>query len=361
MTMENWGREDLNPIALAHQFATYSTELGLGQRSIGERLGVDQATVSRHMRLLFLVPEAQEAVRTKKLTMNVAVEVATDLPWGPARSWQKSVAPEQDTDERAETQRKVLALVTEHGMTPTRAVSRIVAEREARATAAAAGIEVIADPAERFDSDPEAHRIADPAEADTDALLAAIDPDTGNLAYYSTAVPERATGETSEATDGRTPAGNNDPKGNPQRSSGNDVKLRAEAQRLRRVAVAKVASRGVGRDKLGAWLIDQFRFRIRATDNSRAWKLAFDWATANDGLDAATVEAWQSELEQGVDLKARNRAVWAVSLAAAELRASDKAHVWDGGERAYLTLLADEGYTPTEWEAAQLRGIGSGE
>ncbi|MGW5569751.1 ParB/RepB/Spo0J family partition protein [Nocardia thailandica] len=357
MTMENWGREDLNPIALARQFATYSAELGLAQRSIGERLGVDQATVSRHMRLLFLVPEAQEAVRARELSMNVAVEIATDLPWGPPRSWQKSVDPEQNTEERAETQRKVLALVSEQGMTPTRAVSRIVAESSARATAAAAGIKVIADPAEHFGPDPQTHRIADPALAEADTLVAAIDPDTGNLAYYSVVAPDREAGEAAEGADD---SAGGKAHGNPRRSNG-EAKVRAESQRLRRLAVAKVASRGAGRDKLGSWLIEQFRFRIRATDNSRAWKLAFDWATANDGLDAPTVEAWQAELEHGVDPKARNRAVWAVSLAAAELRASDKGHAWDAGERAYLTLLADEGYTPTEWESAQLHATGSAE
>lgn len=110
MTIENLGREDLTELQQAEMFAHYS-EAGLGQRMIAEKLGVNQSTVSRRLSLLLLSPEILEAVECGKIKSTEAAELASKLPFGPARPWQQEVDPEQEAAHRHADQLAAYELV----------------------------------------------------------------------------------------------------------------------------------------------------------------------------------------------------------------------------------------------------------
>ena len=184
MATENLGRQDLSDLAEADLFARYS-EIGLTQRAIADRLGVDQATVSRRLALLLLAPEVRQAVADGELPSAEAAALSGKLPYGPLRRWQKSKDPDQDTDQRRAEQIEAQRLVLQHNWSASRAAERIVAERDARAEAAALGITLIEDPRAELGEHYTDHRISrDDYTPDAD-VVGAINPSTGYLDLYT--------------------------------------------------------------------------------------------------------------------------------------------------------------------------------
>ena len=115
MATENLGRQDLSDLAEANLFARYS-EIGLSQRAIAERLGIDQATVSRRLALLLLSPNCASAVEDGTLRSADAATLSGALPYGPPRRWQKTKDPLQDSEQRGTEQAQALQLILSRGM-----------------------------------------------------------------------------------------------------------------------------------------------------------------------------------------------------------------------------------------------------
>ncbi len=70
--VENLQREDLNAIEKAIAFHGYLERFGLTQEELANRLGLDRSTVTNLIRLLDLPQEAQDAVRTGKISQGHA-------------------------------------------------------------------------------------------------------------------------------------------------------------------------------------------------------------------------------------------------------------------------------------------------
>ncbi len=70
--IENIHRENLNPLEIAQAFQQLSTELGLTQQEIAERVGMDRASVANYLRLLKLHPEIKQFILEGKLSMGQA-------------------------------------------------------------------------------------------------------------------------------------------------------------------------------------------------------------------------------------------------------------------------------------------------
>lgn len=66
--VENVQRADLNPIETAIGYRRLLEEVGLTHEALSERLGKRRPTISNALRLLKLPPEAQEALRTKRIS-----------------------------------------------------------------------------------------------------------------------------------------------------------------------------------------------------------------------------------------------------------------------------------------------------
>lgn len=70
--IENVHREDLNPLEIARAFQRLSSELGLTQQEIAERVGKDRASVANYLRLLKLPEEIRNFIMEEKLSMGQA-------------------------------------------------------------------------------------------------------------------------------------------------------------------------------------------------------------------------------------------------------------------------------------------------
>lgn len=341
MTIENLGREDLTELQQAEMFARYS-EAGLGGRAIAEKVGVDQSTVSRRLRLLLLSPEVVEAFEHGRIKSAEAAELAKNLPYGPTRPWQaqSDIDADQESDQRRADQLAAYQLVVS-GVTPKRAVERVLAERRSRQRAAAEGIELI-DPRARFGPAFQQYAVASP-ETVTGGVVAAIDPLQGGLVYYPAATP--------------SPDADSQPRTEPADSS--SKLLRTAAIKARRTACPRLVATPPPREKLLPLLASQYATGLAALAGSSAgWNLAFEFGRAA-GLASARhpdVASYRAAATAKTELKQQLEIAWACAVAGYELHAADKSREgWNHLDATYLKLLQERAnYSPTAWESERL-------
>lgn len=371
MASENLGRQDLSPMAEAELFARYSEDLGLSQSAIAERLGVDQATVSRRLALLLLTQEAVAELEQERLSVAGAVALAGTLPYGPPRRWQKTKHADQNSAERRSDQVTALRLILDRNTSPTRAAERVLTERESRRHAEKDGIEIVANPREVFGDNYLAHQIDDPADANDP--VAAIDDTTGALVYYTrtlapavpvvvapspalapTATPddqqhpptsgqptshqaagsdiEPATEDSAPTAPGDNQAG--DPQQTPAETSPNPGKADSPDSRLE--ACARAAQTVPGKSRLGETLV-------------AAVLLGVDFQ--NPAVIAAA-EAWNDTNTSGHKREAA--AAWRRVLAGFEDLVTRQGQ-WGTAGATYLDILHERaGYLPSTWERQQI-------
>jgi ParB family chromosome partitioning protein len=70
--VENLQRSDLNPIEEAAAFQRLTSEFGLTQEKVAERVGKDRSTVANALRLLKLPPSVRQQVEERRLSMGHA-------------------------------------------------------------------------------------------------------------------------------------------------------------------------------------------------------------------------------------------------------------------------------------------------
>lgn len=358
MTLENLGREDLSDLAQAEMLAHYS-EAGMGQRAIGDKLGLDQSTVSRKLSLLLLTEAVQEAQEHGRISLTEAAALGSKLPYGPARPWQKEPEPEQDSEIRRSEQMMAFELITAQGLTPNRAVERVVAERRARQRAATEGVEIV-DPRERFGSSFRAHEVESPAAARGRGVVAAIDPTQGSLIYYS-AEPAASAAATESPTSG-APAAEPAERPNNAAAPVKDRKegaARAAATKARRTMCPKLVSSVPARERLLTVLAEQCLTGVAVAANSAAgWDLAFQFGQTAQlaTADVADVETYRAAAATERDLKRQLEIAWTCAVAGFELHAAAGRQPWGRAEQTYLDLLSERaGYVMTDWERQQLR------
>jgi ParB family chromosome partitioning protein len=366
MAAENLGRQDLSDLAEADLFARYS-EIGLTQRAIADRLGVDQATVSRRLALLLLAPEVRQAVADGELPSAEAAALSGKLPYGPLRRWQKSKDPDQDTDQRRAEQIEAQRLILQHNWSASRAAERIVVERDARAEAAALGITLIDDPRAELGDHYTDHRVSrDDYNSDAD-VVGAINPSTGYLDLYTRAIadsppsgdaPRRDVDDAPVAgSDRGSSAGAQSPAtddGEAAHADASDDEAAAVAEQKRSEVAAAVAAQGHRRQACSALVA------LQPTNAELLKVLVLQYLSgvaARSHTSAVTVllRDWNASAE-GVGEKARNARAWHRAIAAAELHTSElKDNAWDDSAVAHLDLLIDRvGYQPTAWERDRL-------
>lgn len=339
MTIENLGRKELTDIQRAEIFAYYS-EAGLGQRPIAEKLGFDQSTVSRGLSLLLLAPEIREAVESGDFKSTEAAALAGQLPYGPARAWQKEPDEGQNSPERRAEQIEAYRLVL-GGSTPKRAADRVLAERRARRRAAAEGLEIV-DPRERFGADHQRYALASPSDA-KDGVVAAIDPIQGGLLYYPAEVKTVI------------PTGVSDD----QTASKHDAKQRTAATKARRLACPRLVASAPPREKLLPLLASQYASGLTSLATSPSgWSLAYEFSRAvgTASSEHKDTQEYRNAAALETELKRQLEIAWAGAVAAYELHAADKSRAsWNHLDVAYLQLLQDRAdYVPTPWERARI-------
>ncbi|MBP7306915.1 MAG: ParB/RepB/Spo0J family partition protein [Saprospiraceae bacterium] len=74
--VENIQREDLNAIEIAISYKRLMEETNLTQDVLSERIGKDRSTIANYVRLLKLLPDIQNAVKEKQISMGHARALA---------------------------------------------------------------------------------------------------------------------------------------------------------------------------------------------------------------------------------------------------------------------------------------------
>ncbi|OJZ66785.1 chromosome partitioning protein ParB [Mycobacterium paraffinicum] len=374
MATENLGRQDLSDLAEGELYARYS-EIGLSQRAIAERLGVDQATVSRKLALKLLAPEVRDAVDDGRLPSAEAAALAGKLPYGPPRRWQKTKDPDQLSDLRHKEQMQALHLILTRGMIATRAAERVIAERTARAKADELRIPLVEDPRAELGENYQLHRVAD-YEPDAE-VIGAINPASGALDLYARHLAgEELTSTTSsigdaaaadppdqpgapEVLDPPTESDAPPPREETDQDPGQsdeptpdaaqrqaDAQAAAQAQRARREFCAVLINQQPSNAELLKILVAQYLSGVAARSATSAVSaLLRDWDATADGPAE----------------KARNARAWHRAVAAAELHTAElKDKAWDDDAAAHVNLLINRaGYQPTPWERRQLEAAGA--
>jgi ParB family chromosome partitioning protein len=365
MAAENLGREDLSDLAEADLFARYA-DINLSQRAIAERLGVDQATVSRRLALLLLAPEVRDSVAAGSLPSAEAAALAGKLPYGPHRRWQKGRDRDQNSAPRRAEQVAAQQLILSHHWSASRAAERIIAERDARAEAAALGIALTDDPRTELGEHYTDHRIGRDELSPGIQVVGAVNPNTGHLDLYARPRPDPAPEAAYEEHDAPSPI----PPTPPSRpdnghvgaagasARGNDAhhdpgagavaaeiaaeqrRAAASSQTLRRQACATLIGHQPSNGELLKLLVRQYLSGVAARSQTSAVKaLLRDW----DATVAGTGE------------KARCTRAWHHAIAAAELHTASLTEGFDDDAVTHLDLLIERvGYRPTNWESQQI-------
>jgi len=91
--VENIQRRDLNPIEVALGYKRLIEELKLVIEDVGEKVGLNRATVNNYLRLLKLPPEIQIGIRDQKISMGHARALITvDDPVLQIKLYQETIA-----------------------------------------------------------------------------------------------------------------------------------------------------------------------------------------------------------------------------------------------------------------------------
>ena len=357
MFAENFHREDLTPLEEAATFALLR-ELGLPQTQIAVQTGCSQSHVSKRLTLLTLPPAAQEALRAGQVPLNDALALAGLSPQDQGDAWQRH----QDT--AAGLRNTVQAIVDER--------VRQEAEAKLREKVQDEGLEVI-DAEDVFGDSAGEHQLRseDEVEAARAAGALLVDVTDGHRRHYR--APDLAGDDTAgtspyeapvaaqshdEAPEAASPPAVPAPRQGQGEALGAETVERKRARRTRLPACAQAARARVGAGALNQALLEAVLHRLDLTDHA-ALELAEQWTstatseptTAGD-LDA---QRWLGYVREDGDQAARRAAVWALIVAARELRARATHRAWDDLDARHLQDLVDlAGYTPTDWERARL-------
>lgn len=368
MATENLGRQDLSELAAAELFARYS-EIGQSQRAIADRLGIDQATVSRRLALLLLAPELRRAVDDGELPSAEAAALAGALPYGPARRWQKKNDPGQGSEQRRAEQVQAQWLVLKQRWSATRAAERVIAERNARAEAARLGIPLVDDPRAELGENYLQRRVA--ASSPGDDAIGAINPGSGVLDLYIRSVPDNNTGDqlptagTDDTTATAAPAGGCAAAAQPHAGSQSPAEDRCEdpdplddesvviAEKQRAATAAAAAQ--ANRRQFCALLITHQPSKADLLKILVGQYLSGVAARSATSAVAALLRDWDAHVD-GAGEKARNASAWHRVVAAAELHTTElKDKAWDDDAVTHIKMLIERvGYQPTPWEHDQL-------
>ncbi|MGW0162121.1 ParB/RepB/Spo0J family partition protein [Mycobacterium sp. NPDC003323] len=378
MATENLGREDLPALAEAELFARYS-DLGLSQRAIAERLGVNQATVSRRLALLLLAPEVRKAVETGRLPSAEAAILSGMLPYGPPRRWQKGTDPDQGSDRRRDEQVEAQRLVVQHNWTASRAAERVIAERESRAEAHGLGVVLVEDPRAELGEHYIDHRISRDEYRPGADVVGAINSGTGYLDLYVRALasPDQSPplsdddGDSDDGglgpVNGHTPTESAPPREDPARTAsdpppaaaGDDpqeepVAVDPEAARRAEDAAAAAAAQAHRRQACST-LIGLAPTNAELLKTLVRQYLSGVAVRCQTSAVRALLRDWDSHVEGNSD-KARSTMAWHRAVAADELHTAElKDKMWDDDAVSHVERLIDRvGYQPTEWERRQL-------
>lgn len=398
--IENVQRADYSPLEEAHEYQRLIKEDGLSQRELYRRTGIPQSQISRRIGLLKLPKQAQEALDTRAITIEVANALITfaNEPKRVQRVLDRIATMPNNTDEEREARTRA---AKDAAQIEARAAEAAKEQIKKRSELKKRGIPLIEDLAAYFEERPR-HRHAyqilgndNVEKAIADGTVIAWVANGGVVEWYTTKEreepPAQATPEapaepapTADAatspdsapspddgpapdtnTETSTPAPALRKSAEPVAPAETDEQRRAREERERedheiRTATAardaaclRIASKVPIRDQLTTRLSRRMLLG-EDIENLDAQKLAIEWLRTAGVIDAETTVYTLFGDHDRDDLKLATRAAYIYDLALDETRIRQSDGYDKADARHVERLTKEAGYEPTTWEQAQL-------
>jgi ParB/RepB/Spo0J family partition protein len=390
--MENVHRADLSPLEEAHEYQRLIKD-GLSQRELTRRTGIPQSQISRRLGLIKLPKQAQEALETGAITVEVAnalITFATERE-RVQRVLDVIAKMPATTDEEKEARTRA---AKDAAQTEARAAEAAKAQAKKRAELKKRGIPLIEDREEYFAIRP-GHRYQyqilgndNVDKALAEGTVMAWVASGGIVEWYTTKELEKpsaqpalepkaeepataapdATDTTGMPAETGTPAPAARKTPAPQEPQETEEQRRAREERehveheihtaamARDGACLRIVSKVPNRDQLTARLSRRLLLG-EDTEDLEAQKLTIEWLRAAGVIPAeATVYALFGD-HDNIDPKVAARAAYGYDLALDEIRtrASD---VYDSADVRHIErLIKEAGYEPTTWEQAHMDAL----
>ncbi len=315
--VENVHRENLAPLEEARAYALLA-DLGMGQREIARRTGVNQSHVSRRLALLRLPQRAQDDLAAGTLNIAEALTLAQ--------------VPREQQEEVYELARTTHMPVNSATASVRRRAEEALALEDARQQAEAEGVPVIT-PVQEWGREAYAHVLYsdDAISAAREAGTLRAAPTAHGLTYY--------------ATDPVRPAssGVTDSDGDRERRRANKARAEACAQLVQTCPPVQQLVADLARCV--------FRGRVTFADSL---KRVHKWLGDQVGEQTTDHYAWHRSVAREGEL-VQTWVAWAMAVASDEGHATDAHTRWGPVEAAHLQRLIDgAGYVPTSWEQRRL-------
>lgn len=334
MAVENSHRAPLKPMEKAELFAALQAR-GRSQREIARRTGFAQGTISKHIKLLSLADELQNAVRSGLLNPTDAWTIAElEGPENQLAAWKLVTESSLKADDAVARQRDVVATIKR--------------AQEARQRASDEGLEVVTFSETDGELAATPKRISEPEDIEyaraAGHLAAAIDR-SGMLYYVSTAAAPEALPATTVSVPNQPTAADKDKEAeSAARIARRD---RAAAARNRDGACAVVAARKI--------VATEALRRISAAAvsvglSAEALTLAHRWLRAEEfGPDLADPRAFAQQVHNSGEAV---QLAYAMALAADELHVRQLSDQPDPRAAAHIRrLMADvKDFVPSDWD-----------
>lgn len=334
MLHENIHRLDITPLDEARAYQRAIDRRGLSQRKLAEHTSVPQSQISKRLSLLTLPEQLQDLIAAGDLNLSDALTITGE---------DEAVRTRLGETLTPDAARNGIAIELRRARTH---VAQAERTQVAQQRAEAEGVTWVENPAEEWGHDRAERRLsskADIKKAKTDGALVIGPAEHGDD-------PEAVRYYRGGDLDASTPT---KPVNDHEAAERAEQRERGAARKARIAHLVTMATTPPAAAKQMTVIVTSVIHHLNV--DAAVGKIA-SALTHEAGLttsDPGDVWPWKAEVP-ALDGKKAQHAAWLIALAAEEEVTGRPHSAWGTRQVAYLELLRDSGYVPTQWETERL-------